>query len=282
MALSSEQIEKLRRIYKETTNDLARKTAKEKLEAAGVSLEEKPEKKEKAEKKTEPKSVKVKAEKKDEQKVEKPIADCEELQEREEKAANNGYDINELLKSAKERKARAKEAAEKRKNEPKKTPATKNKEAVEKTTEKVTSNVQHRAEKGDVGKAEIEKLIAEYKQAIEKLEAILKGLDTKKKAKGGNLKGDISFERKSCQFAHGGTIDWKGKGETQDTQKGVLKVWNTNYPFTVMSSCNPSTGIKNFKVNWTENTPNDKRDFEEDIADIALERHYKRGGKTGR
>ena len=38
MALTNEQIVKLRRIYAETTNKLAKKTAKEKLEAEGISL----------------------------------------------------------------------------------------------------------------------------------------------------------------------------------------------------------------------------------------------------
>jgi hypothetical protein len=78
-----------------------------------------------------------------------------------------------VIREAKERRAKAKANAKKRANEPKKTPATKNKEKVEKTTEKVAVNVEKRAEKGQVSKAEILKLIAEYEDAIKKLKKVL-------------------------------------------------------------------------------------------------------------
>ncbi len=78
-----------------------------------------------------------------------------------------------VIREAKERRAKAKANAKKRANEPKKTPATKNKEKVEKTTEKVAVNVEKRAEKGQVSKAEILKLIAEYEEAIKKLKKVL-------------------------------------------------------------------------------------------------------------
>ena len=84
----------------------------------------------------------------------------------------DGY-CDKVIKQAKERRAKAKANAKKRANEPKKTPATKNKEKVEKTTEKVAVNVEKRAEKGQVSKAEILKLIAEYEDAIKKLKKVL-------------------------------------------------------------------------------------------------------------
>ena len=81
-----------------------------------------------------------------------------------------------VIREAKERRAKAKANAKKRANEPKKTPATKNKEKVEKTTEKVAVNVEKRAEKGQVSRAEILKLIAEYEDAIKKLKKVLSSL----------------------------------------------------------------------------------------------------------
>lgn len=80
---------------------------------------------------------------------------------------------DKVIKSAKERRAKAKANAKKRANEPKKTPATKNKEKVEKTVEKVLVNVEKRAEKGQVSRSEIVKLIAEHTEAIKKLNKIL-------------------------------------------------------------------------------------------------------------
>lgn len=80
---------------------------------------------------------------------------------------------DKVIKGAKERRAKAKANAKKRANEPKKTPATKNKEKVEKTVEKVLVNVEKRAEKGQVTRSEIVKLIAEHTEAIKKLNKIL-------------------------------------------------------------------------------------------------------------
>ena len=80
---------------------------------------------------------------------------------------------DKVIKQAKERRAKAKANAKKRANEPKKTPATKNKEKVEKTNEKVYINIEKRAEKGEVSKGEILKMIAEHTEAIKKLNKLL-------------------------------------------------------------------------------------------------------------
>jgi hypothetical protein len=174
--MEQELIDKYRRIYRETTNALAKETAKKKLEEAGVPLTEgkaKPtpsEPKKKAEPKAKP-EPKAKAEPK------KPTS-----------ASKDDYDCDDLIKQAKERKAKAKANAQKRANAPKKTTATKNKEAVEKTTTRVEKSVESRAKKGEVKVAELEKLIAEYEEAIKKLKALLSKVKSGSKfAKGGNM-----------------------------------------------------------------------------------------------
>jgi hypothetical protein len=78
------------------------------------------------------------------------------------------YDCDELIKQAKERKAKAKARAE----QPKKTEATKNKEKIE----KVYDNVKERAESDDITKGELEKLISETKTLLKLLEAKLSSL----------------------------------------------------------------------------------------------------------
>lgn len=168
--MNQETIDKLRRIYKETTNAVAKEGAKKKLQDAGVSLgDEKPKAEAKAKKpKAQPKA---KAESN-----EKPTSKDDE------------YDCDDLIKQVKERKAKAKANAQKRANEPKKSPATKNKERVEKATSKVEKNVETRAKKGEVKVTEIEKLIAEYEDAIKKLKALLSKVKSGKKfARGGNM-----------------------------------------------------------------------------------------------
>lgn len=93
---------------------------------------------------------------------------------------------DELISKADERKAKAKAAAEKRANEPKKTDATKNKEAIEKAATRVEKNVEKRVKKGDVSVAEIDKIIAEYETALTKLRA-LREKATSKMRKGGGV-----------------------------------------------------------------------------------------------
>jgi hypothetical protein len=177
--LSQEAIDKLRRIYKESTNETAKAGAKKKLEDAGVSLSgEEPKKKtESPKKEPKAKATKPKSEPKPKAEPKKP-----------ESGSKDPYDCDDLIKQAKERKAKAKANAEKRANAPKKTPATKNKEAVEKTTTKVAKSVEVRAKKGEVKVAELEKLIAEYEEAIKKLKALLSKVKSGSKfAKGGNM-----------------------------------------------------------------------------------------------
>ena len=174
---------------KDKIADLEKKSKNQSLPASAVAkldkmvddlkgqLEKEPKAEPKAEakKKAEPKAkAKQKAKSKSKAKksppkrtkAEKTEKDCDELIEREESAHSAGYDVDELLKTAKERKAKAKERAKAKKNEPKKTPATKNKEVIEKATDKVVTNVEKRVEKDDVSVSEIEKLIEEYKDAI--------------------------------------------------------------------------------------------------------------------
>jgi len=96
------------------------------------------------------------------------------------------YDCDDLIAKAEERKAKAKANAVKRANEPKKTQATKNVEAVDKTAERVEKNVEKRVVKGEVSVAEIDKIIAEYETALKKLRA-LREKATSKMAKGGGV-----------------------------------------------------------------------------------------------
>lgn len=79
---------------------------------------------------------------------------------------DNGYDCDELIAKEEKRKNKAKKSAEERAN---KTPATKNKEAIERATDRVEADIEKRLEKGEVSKSELEKL-------IDKTEALLKVL----------------------------------------------------------------------------------------------------------
>jgi len=111
------------------------------------------------------------------------------------KASDLGYDCDDLIAKAEERKAKAKAAAEKRASMPKKTPATKNKEAIEKTAGRVGKNVQSRVKKGDVTVAEIEKLISEYEDAIKNLRELLTKVKSNgKMAMGGGIGEDYSAQ----------------------------------------------------------------------------------------
>jgi len=96
------------------------------------------------------------------------------------------YNCDDLIEQAEQRKAKAKANAVKRANEPKKTQATKNVEAVDKTAERIEKNVEKRVVKGDVSVAEIDKIIAEYETALKKLRA-LREKATSKMAKGGGV-----------------------------------------------------------------------------------------------
>jgi hypothetical protein len=184
MALTTEEINKYRRLYAESTNDLVKKTAKEKLQAAGVPLTDSGESKKPTP--AEPKKAESKPKAKKEDKSEPKEKPTSKMTDEEYRAY-----CAELMAKAKERKAKAKVAAEKRADQPKKTPATKNKEAVRGAAERVEKNVEKRVEKGDVKVAEIEKIILEYEEAIRKLKALLKKAKTTTKFKvGGSVNSD--------------------------------------------------------------------------------------------
>jgi hypothetical protein len=85
------------------------------------------------------------------------------------KTDESDYDCDDLIEEAKERKAKALAAYEKRKNAPKKSAATKSKDAVIRAEKSVEKGVK----KGDISISEIEKIIAEYEDAIKKLKALL-------------------------------------------------------------------------------------------------------------
>jgi hypothetical protein len=85
------------------------------------------------------------------------------------------YDCDDLIEEAKERKAKALAAYEKRKNAPKKSAATKSKDAVIRAEKSVEKGVK----KGDISVSEIEKIIAEYEDAIKKLKALLESAKNK-------------------------------------------------------------------------------------------------------
>ena len=177
--MEQEIIDKLRRIYKETTNEVAREGAKKKLQDAGIPLTAEATPSE-PKKKTEPKATKPKSE---------PRAKAEPKAEPKSssKSDNDTY-CDELIAEAKKRKAKAKANAQKRANAPKKSPSTKTKEAVEKTATRVEKSVETRAKKGEVKVEELEKLIAEYQDAIKKLQALLSKVKSGKKfAQGGKM-----------------------------------------------------------------------------------------------
>ena len=217
---------KIADLEKRSKNPSLPASAKSSLEKMIAILKSDLEKAEQSEKKEEPKTEKSKAEPKPEAKAQpkttsKPKRDddddmdCEELEEREEVAKKNGYDLDELLAKARENKAKATKRAKERANEPKKTPATKNKEAVARTTERVVTNVQNRVKKGDVNVGEIEKLIGEYEVAISKLKKILSSVKSGVKMRmGGEVEGKKKilkpkmvrsiFEEEEYEYRRGG------------------------------------------------------------------------------
>lgn len=154
-----------------STNAVAQSIGLKKLAEMGLDKNGSPLQKSEPKAKKAAKEPKAKAEK-------KPVEKSE--------PSKNSYDCDDLITKEKDRKKKAKEAAEKRANAPKKTPATKNKEAVEKTTTRVEKSVASRASKGEVSVAEIDKIIAEYEEAIKKLKA-LRERASGKMAQGGSL-----------------------------------------------------------------------------------------------
>jgi hypothetical protein len=166
----------------------------------------------------------------------KSDVDCEDLEKVADKASKAGYDIDEVISSTIERKKKAKLAAEKRAQEPKKTPATKNKEAIEKTSEKVVKSVEKRAEKGDVSREEIERLISKYEEAIEELRGMLSKVKKGKGGKAGSItKADVQKKMDEANklfqghISNDGTLDYSEKeygylnDEIEDVQVGFFK-----------------------------------------------------------
>lgn len=86
------------------------------------------------------------------------------------------YNCDDLIDKEKERAQKRKVAAAKRAAEPKKTPATKNKVAIENVAERLTKNIDKRIEKGQVNKAELEKLVKTTEELLTSLKARLKKL----------------------------------------------------------------------------------------------------------
>lgn len=118
-------------------------------------------------------------------------------------------DCDQLFKDAEERKKKALIAYEKRKNAPKKSPATKNKEAIE----KIDKGVEKRAKKGDVSVSEIEKLISEYEDAIKSLRTLLTKIKADgKMAHGGGVGEDYSMQFRKIKDHHCGCNDKMAKG----------------------------------------------------------------------
>jgi hypothetical protein len=163
-ALPEKQKEMLLAKYKKMLSD-AGGDEKPAAKPEPAKKEEKPAAKKAAPKKA---AAKKAAPKKAAPKKAEPKAKTEEK-----KSALDEYDCDTLVAKAKERKKKAKARALEMKNAPKKTPATKNKEAVKHVAEKIEKNVEKRIEKGNVNISEIEKIITGYKDAIAKLEAIL-------------------------------------------------------------------------------------------------------------
>lgn len=84
------------------------------------------------------------------------------------KYSRDGYDCDELIDKAIERKKKAKERA----NAPQKTEVTKNKEKID----KVITNVKERAETDDISMSELQKLIEETEQLLNLLKSRLSKL----------------------------------------------------------------------------------------------------------
>lgn len=104
----------------------------------------------------------------DQKKVNKALKEIDKQQKKTETVS--GYDCNELVAQVKARKKKAKEAAEKRANAPKKTEATKVKEAIVKVADKVESKF----EAGKLTKAQVLKAIEELQRQIKDLQKMLK------------------------------------------------------------------------------------------------------------
>ena len=142
--------------------------------------------------KTPKKEVKEKVVKQPQPKKEKVVKQAEPKKEK--AVESNDYDCDELISKEKETRKKRKIAAEKRASQPKKKPATKIKEGIETISDKIEGGV----EKGNVSKAELEKLIASTKALLSRLEKQLEGFSAKKMAEGGNVE-ESQFKNMSAK-----------------------------------------------------------------------------------
>jgi len=261
----------------------------------------------KTEKKAEPKTDKKedKGEKKPEATAKKPKreedeeeeADCDDLIEREQKASKLGYDIDELLTQAKQRKAKARERAQKLKNQPKKTPITKAKEKVEKTTKIIVKGLEKSAESGKLTVADLERLIAEYEEALKRFKKMLEKLRAEKMATGGGLKGLLTnreievkgswYEpiKKLESYSSVGMAEHIEQSSSAGDWSGyfVQRIGDKCYfiPFNQENNGNGFT-IYTGEVFASWNVK-ENQDFEKTVEEILeefIERHYARGGNT--
>lgn len=200
-----------------STNALAREIGTKKLAEMGLDKDGKPMKSEvkelKPKKEVKERKPKVKKEKVEKKREEKPKNKVEVKQEE--------YDCDDIIAKIKARKKKVKELAAKMALMPKKTPATKNKEAIEKTAEKVKHNIEKRVEKDNVSVGEIQKLISEYKDAIKKLEALLMKAKGKMKDGGSIYADDVQSllrEAKGVKDNHCGCHDKMEHGGNVDAE----------------------------------------------------------------
>lgn len=197
MSLSPEIITRLRHMAKTSTNEVAKNGAIEKLKQFGIPLEEEESTKKeepKEEPKKQPKAKKEKAPKRTES--EEDDADCDELNDLEEKGKKVGYDHEKELEKFIQRRKEQKARKEANKNKPKLSPAQKTKKTVEKSTEKVVSTVSKRGKQGKLTEKEIIALIEKYKVTIEKLTKMLSKLKKGEKFEtGGMVDSDYSAKK---------------------------------------------------------------------------------------
>lgn len=139
------------------------------------------------------------------------------------------YDCDDLIEDAKERKAKALAAYEKRKNAPKKSATTKAKETIEKAEKTVEKGVK----KGDISISEIEKIISEYEQAIQKLKDLLERAKGKMK-QGGSVDPEevehILMKAQGIKEHHCKCNDKmeKGGGVGESRIDKMVRNWNEN------------------------------------------------------
>lgn len=160
------------------------------------------------------------------------------------------YDCDDLIAKAEERKAKAKANAIKRANEPKKTDATKNKEAIEKAATRVEKNVEKRVKKDEISFGEIKKLIAEYEDAIAKLKVLLAKAEGKM-AKGGGVNAEevehILMKAQGVKEHHCGC-----GGSKMATGGGLGNIGNA-YSFDVTAKKSNGSEVKQVKTAYAEN-----------------------------